>query len=90
MFLSRLFPHPSLTPPFLERALQRYRVAVQFKINLGYDGDFINPTTYHEKVQFRKLHGNHPFYASVADKYAVRQYVSDRIGNGYLKPLLGV
>ena len=90
MFLSRLLPRPSLTPMFLERTLQRYRVAIQFKVNLGYAGDFTNPTNYHEKVQFRKLYGHHPFYALVADKYAVRQYVRERIGDQYLKPLLGV
>src|ERR1700760_1976316 len=90
MFLSRLLPRPALTPGFLERALQQYRVAKQFRINLGYAGDFTNPTTYHEKVQFRKLYGNHRFYAQVADKYAVREYVSQRIGAQYLKPLLGV
>jgi hypothetical protein len=90
MFLSRLLPRPALTPAFLERALQHYRVAKQFRIHLGYTGDFTNPTTYHEKVQFRKLHGNQEFYARVADKYAVREYVSERIGDQYLKPLLGV
>jgi hypothetical protein len=89
MFLSRLLPRPALTPMFLERAFQQYRVARQFKINLGYAGDFTNPTTYHEKVQFRKLYGNHRFYAQVADKYAVREYVSERIGARYLKPMLG-
>src|ERR1700759_3622652 len=90
MILSRLFPRPALTPMFLERALQQYRVAKQFKVNLGYAGDFTNPTTYHEKVQFRKLYGNHRFYARMADKYAVREYVSERMGAKYLKPLLGV
>jgi hypothetical protein len=90
MFLSRLFPRPALTPMFLERALQQYRVAKQFRISLGYDGDFANPTNYHEKVQFRKLYGNHRFYARVADKYAVRAHVTERIGARYLKPMLGV
>lgn len=90
MFLSRLLPHPSLTPRVVERMLQQYRIARQFQINLGYAGNFANPTTYHEKVQFRKLYGNHEFYAGVADKVAVRHYVADRIGAPYLKPLLGV
>ncbi len=88
--LSRLLPHPSRTPAILERALQRYRVARQFRHSLGYWGDFANPLTWNEKVQFRKLYGNQEFYARVADKYAVRQYVQARIGAQYLKPLLGV
>jgi hypothetical protein len=77
-------------PPIMERALQRYRISRQFRHHLGYDGDFLNPTTYHEKIQFRKLYGNHDFYARVADKYRVRDHVSERIGAQYLKPLLGV
>ncbi|MBS0419860.1 MAG: hypothetical protein JSR66_19265 [Proteobacteria bacterium] len=88
--MSRLLPRPALTPGFVERALQQYRVAKQFEHNLGYTGNFTNPRNYHEKVQFRKLYGNHEYYARVADKYAVREYVSERIGAQYLKPLLGV
>jgi len=68
--------------------LQRYRVHKQFRLHLGKDGDFENPRTHQEKVQFRKIYGNHPFYARVSDKYRVREYVEQRIGTRYLIPLL--
>ncbi len=68
---------------------QRDRIRRQFFANLGYAGDFENPTTYQEKVQFRKLYGNHAFYALVADKYRVRNYVASRVGEQHLIPLLG-
>lgn len=71
------------------RAQQR-RIARQFRKHLGYSGNFENPSTYQEKVQFRKLYGNHPFYARVTDKYGVRQYVAAKVGAQYLIPLLGV
>ncbi len=66
----------------------RYRVHKQFRRGMGMDGDFENPRTHQEKVQFRKLYGNHRFYAHVADKYRVREYVEKRIGARYLIPLL--
>lgn len=69
---------------------QRRRVRRHFRETTGYDGDFENPRSHQEKVQFRKLYGNHQFYASVADKYGVREYVAARIGADHLVPLLAV
>ncbi len=49
-----------------------------------------NPQTYNEKIQWIKLHGEDPFLTKLADKYAVREWVAERIGEQYLVPLLGV
>jgi len=68
---------------------QRRMISWRFKAKMGYAGDFENPKTYQEKVQFRKLYGNHAFYASVADKYRVRSYVASKVGAKHLIPLLG-
>ncbi|MGA2563685.1 MAG: ATP-grasp fold amidoligase family protein [Steroidobacteraceae bacterium] len=68
---------------------QRLIIRRQFKASLGYPGNFENPKSHQEKVQFRKLYGNHAFYASVADKYRVRSYVASKIGQQHLIPLLG-
>ncbi len=68
----------------------RARVQRQFRHYMGHSGDFENPRSHQEKVQFRKIYGNHPFYARVADKYRVREYVAARVGEKYLIPLLGV
>ena len=68
---------------------QKRKIKRMFRKSLGYDGDFENPKTYQEKVQFRKLYGNHHFYAMVADKYRVRDYVTEKAGAQYLIPLLG-
>src|SRR3569833_4424401 len=70
--------------------LWRHRVHKQFRLHMGKDGDFENPRTHQEKVQFRKIYGNHRFYALVADKYRVRESVEMRIGAQYLIPLLAV
>jgi hypothetical protein len=70
--------------------IHRARVRRQFKHHMGVNGNFENPRSHQEKVQFRKIYGNHRFYALVADKYRVRQYVASRIGEKYLVPLLAV
>jgi TupA-like ATPgrasp len=68
---------------------QRHRIRRQFAANLGCAGDFENPKTFQEKIQFRKLYGNHAFYALVADQYRARDYVASKVGEQHLIPLLG-
>ena len=52
--------------------------------------DLRNPATFNEKIQWLKLYDRRPVMATVADKYAVRQYVLERIGEEYLNPLLAL
>ena len=49
-----------------------------------------NPQTYNEKLQWLKLYDRRPEYSIYADKYAVRSYIAETIGEQYLIPLLGV
>lgn len=71
--------------------MRRKRMLQQrFREKCGYEGNFFWPRTYQEKVQYRKLWGNNAFYAMVADKYRVREYVAEKAGERYLIPLLGV
>jgi len=59
----------------------------------GYFGkklNFDNPTTFNEKLQWLKLNDRRPERTSYVDKYAVRKYIKDIIGEEYLVPLLGV
>jgi hypothetical protein len=82
------------SPDFVEGPLafawRRWRLQRRFRRKVGYWGEFETPVTHEEKVQFRKLYGNHHRYALMADKYRVRQYVAERVGARYLVPLLGV
>lgn len=52
--------------------------------------DLRNPQSYNEKIQLLKLAGEDPLLTRLADKYAVRDWVAERIGAEYLVPLLGV
>lgn len=52
--------------------------------------DLNNPKTYNEKLQWLKLYDRNPEYTKMVDKYEVRKYIAEKIGEEYLIPLLGV
>ena len=63
-------------------------ISYKFKKKVGRDIDFSKiPETFSEKIQFRKLYDNNPLYSVCADKYRVREYVKEKIGEEYLVPL---
>ena len=69
------------------KAKEKY-IKKRFKKYLGYDVDFNKePETFNQKIQFRKLYDNNPLYSICADKYRVREYVKEKIGEEYLVPL---
>ena len=57
----------------------------------GYPLDWNNLKTYSEKMQWEKLFNSEdPRKVLCSDKYRVREWVSEKIGEQYLIPLLGV
>ena len=48
------------------------------------------PQTFNEKLQWLKLYNRNPLYTTLADKYGVKKYIADKIGEEYLIPTLGV
>lgn len=52
--------------------------------------DWENPKTYSEKLQWLKIHDRNPQYPLMVDKYEVKKYVADILGNEYIIPNLGV
>lgn len=61
-----------------------------YKRMTGRELNLDDPQTYNEKIQWTKLYGVTPLMTKLTDKYAVRQWVADKIGADYLVPLLGV
>ena len=51
--------------------------------------DLQNPQTFNEKIQWLKLYDSTPLKTKLADKFLVRDYVKEKIGEQYLIPLLG-
>ena len=52
--------------------------------------NFKDPKTFNEKIQWLKVNDRNPLYTKIADKYEVRQYVKDLLGEEYLIPMYGV
>lgn len=61
-----------------------------YKKRMGKKLNLTNPKTFNEKLNWIKLYDRRPEYTMMADKYAVREYVKDKIGEEYLIPLIGV
>ena len=61
-----------------------------FKKYMGKSLDLKNPKTFNEKLQWLKLYDRKEEYTKMVDKYLVKQYVSNKIGNKYIVPTLGV
>lgn len=52
--------------------------------------DLDHPQSFNEKIQWIKLHDITPLMTKLADKYLVREWIAEQIGDQYLIPLLGV
>lgn len=61
-----------------------------FEAKTGYKLNINNPETFNEKLQWLKLYDRNPEYTRMVDKYEVKQFVEERIGNEYVIPTLDV
>lgn len=62
----------------------------KFREVFGRDIDWKDPTTFNEKLQWLKIYDRNPLYTRLVDKYEVRKYIAEKIGEEYLIPCLGV
>lgn len=68
-----------------EKELKKwYRKSCRKELNLN------KPTTFNEKIQWIKLYGATEQTRRLSDKYLVREWIKEKIGEEYLIPLLGV
>lgn len=63
---------------------------IWFKRRTGENLDLEHPKTFNEKIQWLKLYDSTPLKTRLADKYLVRDWVKEKIGEEHLIPLLGV
>jgi hypothetical protein len=59
-----------------------------YKKLLGVYPDLEHPRTFSEKIQWLKLNDRTPLHTICADKYKVREYIKEKIGEEYLIPLV--
>ena len=73
--------HPRLLP-------EKIYIKRTFKNTFGYDLNLENPKTIQEKINWLQLNDRTLLHTLCTDKYAVRAYVKEKIGEQYLIPLV--
>lgn len=62
----------------------------RFRKKHGYPLNLENPRTFSEKIQWIKVNGHLERFSKYTDKYIVRDYVREKVGPGFVVPVLGV
>ncbi len=68
----------------------RKRIESTYKKRLGREVNIFSPKRFTDKLQWLKLYWYDPLAVKCADKYEVRSYIKEKIGESYLNDLLGV
>jgi len=71
-----------LPPPYYIKIYYEYYVGK--KLNLK------NPIEFNQKLQWLKAYYKPPILTQLVDKYSVREYVSEQVGDSYLNDLIAV
>jgi len=61
-----------------------------YKVAFGKKPNLEAPKTFNEKLQWLKLYNRKPEYCDLVDKYEVKKYIAEIIGEQYVIPTLGV
>jgi len=77
MFLIKLFP-------------DKLYLKIKFYLKFGKRLKLNNPVTFNEKLQWLKINDRKDIYTKMVDKYAVKEYVSNIIGNEYVINTIGI
>ena len=84
-----LFFH-SAAAGLLDHVSDEKFVAAEYRRFMGEELDLENPKKFSEKLCWLKIHDHDPLYTTLADKYAVKQFLTERFGEEHIIPLLGV
>ena len=83
-----LYPY-SLLANLSEKDYPNYLKKI-FKYKTGYSLNLDSPKTFNEKIQWLKLYDLSPLKTFLTDKVLVRGWISEKIGDKYLKPVLWI
>lgn len=68
----------------------KFLLKKKFKYILNKKCNLNAPKTFNEKMQWLKLYDRNPKYTKMVDKYEVKKYIANIIGEEYIIPTLGV
>lgn len=74
----------------LSKDEKEYLINCVYNNIFGTDCNFKTPKTLNEKIQWLKLNYKNDLMTKCADKYLVKEYVKEKIGDGHTISLLGV
>lgn len=77
-------------PPINQIIPDKLFLTVQYRCLLQKSLNLKNPKDFCEKMQWLKLYNRKKEYSMMVDKYEVKKYVSDIIGEEYIIPTIGV
>lgn len=63
---------------------------IMYRAVFGQKINWQSPVTYNEKLQWLKVYDHNPEYSILVDKYEVKKYVTNKLGEDYVIPTLGV
>ncbi len=75
---------------FYDRLSDRDYLEKLYRAHMGRPLELEHPETLNEKLQWLKLYYRDPLHTVLVDKYRVRDYVAEKLGEEHLIPLLGV
>lgn len=101
MRLKELFKHPiKSTCRFVYKVRYRFcflriipdktAIKKQYKLVMKKRLELDNPKTFNEKLNWMKLYYRKPIFTDMVDKYNVKKFVTNKIGEGYVIPSIGV
>lgn len=80
----------SLVKNYLTFLPDKLYLSLRYRFLMGCWIDWKNPKKFSEKLQWLKIHNRKREYTTMVDKYAVKEYVAERIGKEYIIPTLDV
>lgn len=91
----KIIKNPSKILLFLDnhrliKLSDKFFLRLMYKNKMGKKLNLDNPQTFNEKLQWLKLNDRKEIYTTMVDKYEVKDYVSNIIGDEYIIPTLGV
>ena len=68
----------------------KYYLSLAYRAKIGKNLNLNAPKSFNEKIQWLKLYDRNPNYTKMVDKLKVKEYISEKIGNEYIIPTIGV
>ena len=73
---------------FISMLPMKVAIRIEHLRRIGHYPNLNKPTTFNEKIQWRKLNGDHLSYAKLADKILVKDYILETLGESWVTPTL--